>query len=398
MQRLTLRHLLVCSLLSVSIAIAPAQTPPSPGDSGVPRSGVVLLQNGQVISGEIARTGDYYSILVDHGEIRLHAREVEHVSGSLSEVYRYLKARSRFDNAGDRLDLAVWCTRFGLMREAAAELQQAAALNPAHPLIPLVDRRIRMAFQPPSQQSNRQLADEPADTGPTPEELDRFVRGMPDGVVEMFAQTVQPLLTNHCTASGCHGPSGDQSFSLLRIPANQPPSRRLTQRNLHAAVQQVDRNDVENSPLLTAPLRAHGSARAAIFIDRYSSQYQQLIAWAYLVAQGDPPAVAESPAVLPATHMESQAETVTAQQAAYIEPAASSPPSPFGASSAIESAPAIKSNIPPLQADQAAPPKQAASSVKRGGMPPEFVPADPFDPAIFNRRFFPSSAKEPAER
>ncbi len=384
-----MRHfsLLLCVLLT-RVAFPQATAQPRTELSAA-RAGVMLLHNNQVISGTISRAGDYYIVVVDHGEIRLHSREVQFVCGNLQEAYRHLHKRIRFDNVRDRLDLAVWCERVGLVSEAFQELRLAAALNPAHPLIPLVDRRIRMALDRTAESPEEDQSVRSASPGASPEELDRMVRGMPAGVVETFTQTIQPLLTNNCTASGCHGPAADHGFRLLRIPAGQPPSRRLTQRNLHAVVKLIDRDDIENSSLLTAPIRAHGPTRAPIFTDRYSAKYQQLIAWAYLVAQGEPPPVAESPAVLPATHTESAGAVSPALPAAHVEPAFPSQP---GLSSLPEQAGGMEAGSqtqPSSDVRESAPSEPTTSGVQRGGLPPEFVPADPFDPEIFNRRFFP---------
>ena len=106
-----------------------------------------------------------------------------------------------------------------------------------------------------------------------------MTRGLPPGAVETFAQVVQPLLMNHCMASGCHGPQSETAFRLMRTPLNQPPGRRLTQRNLHAVLQFVDYNDAQASRLLAAISGPHGTLKAAIFADRQAGHYKQLADW-----------------------------------------------------------------------------------------------------------------------
>lgn len=367
--------------------------------SSSPQIGVLLLSHGQVVTGEITRNGDFYSVLVDHGEIRLPAREVECVCRTLEEVYERKRLRISADSVRDHLDLAQWCQKNCLFAQSLRELGEAAALNPSHPLIPVIERQIRMSAEGLPGDPNMTASDEGADISPTSDELDRLVRGMPDGAVQMFTETIQPLLTNNCTASGCHGPTGDSSFRLLRIPNGRPPSRRLTQRNIHAVIKQIDWENYEKSPLLTAPLRAHGTARAPVFTDRYSGKYQQLLAWTQFLVQGEKPLVSESAAVSPADY------TVPLQPASAVAPTAFTEPIlPSGldvSQAAFESSLPAASGSPmgetlgdAIEAGRTEQGNVAAprSQVKRGGFPPEFLPADPFDPEIFNRRFFPHAA------
>ena len=108
---------------------------------------------------------------------------------------------------------------------------------------------------------------------------------MPPGAMEMFTQVVQPLLMNYCMTSGCHGPQSETKLRLMRAPMNQPPGRRLTQRNLHAVLQQIDYANPSSSPLLTAICGPHGPVKAAIFTDRQAGQYKRILDWVNLVAQ-----------------------------------------------------------------------------------------------------------------
>lgn len=372
------------------------------GQPVAPQFGVLLLAQGQVIAGEIQQTGDSYSVLVDHGVIRLSASEVECVCRTLEEVYERKRLRIAADSVRDHLDLAQWCQKNRLMAQAIREIREAAALNPSHPLIPVIERQIRMAAADPAGPDMTTAADESPGISPTSDELDRLVRGMPAGSVQMFTETIQPLLTNNCTASGCHGPSSDSGFRLLRIPSGRPPSRRLTQRNIHAALKQIDWEDHENSPLLTAPLRAHGTARAPVFADRYSGKYQQLVAWSQFVVQGERPPLSAPAAVVPAGGVPPQQAMQGVVPAGFAEPV--EPSGGDGWQAALESSWPAASTIPPGQGQdgathgggaEPADPTAPRSEVKRGGLPPEFLPADPFDPEIFNRRFFPPAAPAP---
>jgi hypothetical protein len=110
---------------------------------------------------------------------------------------------------------------------------------------------------------------------------------MPPKTVEIFAQSIQPMLVNNCSAAACHGQSVSNGFRLLRVPSDSPPSRLLTQRNLHAALEWLDRDTPEASPLLAYATRAHGAARVPVFTDRQVIQFRQLRDWCYRVARAD---------------------------------------------------------------------------------------------------------------
>ena len=190
-----------------------------------------------------------------------------------------------------------------------------------------------------------------------------MVRGMPSGAMEVFTQTIQPMLTNTCTASGCHGPNAEDSFRLLRIPSGRPPSRRLTQRNLHAVVQFIDWEDPSNSQLLTAPIKPHGTSRTAVFTDRQVQQYQELVRWVYLVALGKKIEPERPKNVIAATHMEGRLPRPA------VAPASHELPLDEGA-------------MPLPQGDEVVP--------ATGKMP-----VDAFDPEAFNRRFAPQPPAPP---
>ena len=189
------------------------------------------------------------------------------------------------------MELAQWCQRHNLERFAADELAAAAAIEPNHPMLGVLRRRQELALEPPSPPA----APTAKAAAPSAVDLDRMTRGLPPGAVETFTQVVQPLLMNDCMASGCHGPQSVTAFRLMRIPLNQPPGRRLTQRNLHAVLQFVDYNDAQASRLLAAISGPHGTLKAAIFADRQAGHYKQLADWVNQVS-GHP-----GPAEIPAS-------------------------------------------------------------------------------------------------
>ncbi len=186
------------------------------------------------------------------------------------------------DKVQDHLELAEWCLRHHLYEQAALALADAVATDSSHPRIGLLERRLKLELE---QQAPAGLHAKEAESElPTSRDLDRMVQGLPAGTVETFTATIQPMLLNHCSTAGCHGPQGTASLRLLRIPTGKAPSRRATQRNLYAVLSAVDQDHPAQSPLLSAPMRPHGQAKSAVFTSREAMQYQQLVHWVYMIA------------------------------------------------------------------------------------------------------------------
>jgi len=362
---------LVVAALAVPLAgvtggeITPAHTP---------RVGVLLLHNGQVIEGTITKAGQFYYVALPNGEIRLKESQVEFCCRDLQEGYRRKRAGIEPGNAAHHLLTAQWCLRHRLFGHAATELAGAMDADPAHPMIAVLERRLRLAMEP--SQSASPIAP-PAAKSPSADDLDRLACDMPPGVVRTFTETIQPVLVNNCATAGCHGPLADAEFRLLRIPNGRPPSRRTTQRNLHATLQWVDRREPAASRLLTAAMQPHGSAQTAVFDQHQVLQYKRIADWVRQVA-GDPQQE------MPATPGLLRDETTDAR------PATIDPRNPFAKRDSLDGKVVPASHQQP--ASEAAKtveanPLPVRPKVQRGAKLKQFVPADPFDPEIFNRRY-----------
>jgi hypothetical protein len=326
-----------------------------------PQDGVLLLANGQVLSGKITQAGDYYFVETREGELRLKTSDVEIFCRDIDEGYRRKRAALNLGQADEHLDLAAWCLRHGLLGYAAREIGSADDIDPKNPRIALMERRLELARKPvEAAPVAAQVATISND------DLDRLVRGMPEGTVDQFTHTIQPLLLNNCTAAGCHGTSTTTKFGLLRIPLGRTPNRRLTQRNLHAVKQQIDQSNPANSPLLLKPILEHGPTKTPIFTNHDMAQYKQLVAWTHRVAKSQPaaPETVQRPDPL--------LQKMPVPQTAPT----SIPPVPTPAAVALSEAGNSKTEKTETKNGEA---KSADN----------YVPVDAFDPEIFNRRFSP---------
>jgi len=404
--------------------------PPPAAAPGAPTT-ILLLRNGRTLEGRIARAGDYYYVAVAGGQVRIGADQVELWCADLEDGYRRKRAAIHPGIVEDHLRLAHWCLRQRLFDHAAAELADARRAEPMHPMIALLARQLAAAQNPPAPQPPLSLSAAAArpkpQGGPTPEELDAMVEQLPREAVETFARTIQPLLINTCGSAACHGPGAHSEFRLRRIPSDRPPTRLTTQHNLHAALKWVDRSHPASSALLTGPAEPHGPANAPVFSKFQTAQYQRLVDWVHQVTGVQTPDAASQvvAAQQPANAAAANGDAATSGIAG--------PPEAVATAAVVPTIPKLLDQPPgarPLAVPQApgaddpsAPPDQAlpgravpagyekplsepapddAEPLPSGDDPPRgpirrgakiegFVPKDPFDPEIFNRRYFPSA-------
>jgi len=244
-----------------------------------PEESVLLLYNGNVLSGRVSRQGEHYLVTFSTAEIRIHANQVELVCRDLEDGYQQKHDVLRGGSAQDHLDLALWCLRHGLLDHVAGELSEARRLEPDHPRITVLAQHLAMAQRSrhnPKRSIRKPL---PLRHVPSGDELDRMVRSLPRGVMETFTSTVQPILLNHCSTAGCHGPQGDSHLHLERLLTLRHATRRPTHRNLHAVLKLIERGAPDRSPLLTYPIRPHGGAEDPVFTRHNSELYEHLIDW-----------------------------------------------------------------------------------------------------------------------
>ena len=367
--RLELFATLACVAFTAASALAQGPNQPSP-DS------LLMLRNGEILRGTVTLVGERYHVALANGEIWIRATDAEFVCRTLDEAYQLKKAASGGPNLHNHLTLAQWCLKHGMLSAAEQELQAATHLDPMNRMAFQLSQRLRHSAHP---------AEEPNRPDPVPanestaapqkpvassRDLDRLMAAMPRGTVEAFTTSVQPLLQNGCASAACHAPGPHTQFTIIRSGLGRAVSRRVTQRNLQAALELVNRDDPSASKLLTIPLVPHARQPAALLKDD-DAAYRQLAAWV---------------------------RAVTGQT--VMEPTKPDPKVATSTSSAFEFG--VRTDQLPLKAGPWPEGKfetTTAGVAEKPGAPQRihvsalehrasrFVPRDPFDPEIFNRRF-----------
>jgi hypothetical protein len=356
-----------------------------------PRAGVLLLNNGEVIAGTITASGDRYDVSGHDSEIRIKRSDVAFAGHDARECYLHKRAGIEQGRVQDHLELTEWCLKNGLVEPAEKELAAARTADPRHPKIRLLEPRLELAKQAP-RESPPPLAHEKTTTG----QLDVVVRNLPGGSMETFTNGIQPMLLNYCAKSGCHGPRSSGLLKLERIPPNRLAGRHATQSNLQAVLAMVNREAPQDSKLLSVPIRPHGNLKLGVFTDREHSQYKQLVKWVYQVSSVKP--------ALPRPTLEERTSPLLqnvprpGQSSAEQPPAAKKPRVDKSESDPADWSDSFPEQVEKTDDGQPSPRARARASrdrrpITRAAAPSsatetEYVSKDPFDPEIFNRRFF----------
>lgn len=439
-----LRKLFVISLLFCLLQLYPwggtnraaAQVP-----GGSQAEQLLVYKNGNLQRGRIERQlGGYLALTPSGSRIVIPLDQVDFVCGSLAEAFEIKRKRlppidsDSKDRPNARIELFQWCLKHGLHTEAEQELTQlqlsrltaqelygllrqlhtaierttaksapkpAASLpdnsmpdnsiadaSPAKPEFMFSDlpsNRPDAAALPPSSAIVEQPAVAPlkgevikpvayeeatpvAAAGTLPVyELEETIKQLPVEGVSLFKRRVEPMLFKNCSNAGCHDPDKTR-LPLQRLARGEGIPKRMSQQNLIQVLRFVGGGTESDAPLLLAATTPHGGAVAAP-LKKDTDQYRLLSIWVERMATktelaGIPqttstlfPSVEAPPQDLP---------PVDAQPLPATRPTV--PPSLFPANE-LKASSAPLPTIPSLD-----------------GTTEKFVPTDPFDPAIFNRR------------
>jgi hypothetical protein len=273
---------LFCLIVCCSFVADPAWADqPSAGDA----EQFVVLRNGEVLSGHVARQADRCVITTSNSEIRVPSKDVDFICKSLDEAYQLQRNRVIAGRIDDHLNLADWCLRQNLVGYAAREIAAAMEIDPRSPRVEVLDRRLRREEESSQARQNPTVANVAAVPVVSAEELERLVRCLPGNTVEMFTSTIQPMLLNNCATAGCHGPSSTSKYVLLRPGIGELPQRRLTQRNLYNTLSWVDHANPADSKILAAAKQPHGTDQASAAA-LSATHYQELATWVIQATQG----------------------------------------------------------------------------------------------------------------
>jgi len=243
---------------------------------------VLLLHNDNLIEGSIVRTDDDLAVTDERGNVRyIPETQVQFRAPRRLEIYRWKQRRIDRDDVRNHIRLAQWCLSNELPHEAADELLHLSSLDPDNPAIRAIGRRLtnyRSASEKQSQTILPVAYQKPVDQSP----VAAIPRELPEEVMADFKRTVQPILVNRCGQLACHG-SGATSDFQLSVLRSRVLGREMTTRNLTRVINQLDANQLNQSPLLKMARTAHGPMKDPAIGTHEFAMYQSLLAWARIV-------------------------------------------------------------------------------------------------------------------
>jgi hypothetical protein len=335
---------------------------------GEGETGILLLEDGGVLTGQITRVAGWWLVTRNGGQMQIAEKRVKLVCRTLGEAYEFRRQQIDSAKVADHLRLAEWCIRYELRVEAGRELAEARTIDPDQPRLAMLERRQEKMGEGPAAKESVYLAGvnsrakaQAAIVAPQESRAANApANELPNGVVEMFTRKVQPVLVNSCSMSGCHQSGGKLSFQLDRALLRGEANRRTTMHNLEATLALVDRAHPDQSPLLTVPRKSHGGTTGPVFGPRQQQAFKHLVDWVAIVV---PPAEA------PANIAEAAVTPIDTNSGAGATDVSAS--SPVRAASATDDDSLMTLRTP--------------HRLQYGVQARSWKPRDAFDPEIFNR-------------
>lgn len=335
----TMRYALLGLVLAGFALILRADPPQESGK-------VLLLANDRTMEGDIERLGERYRIRRNGGEVWVPVGDGVILCTDWNDALKRVAARANLLDPDERLRLARWCHQNALPAQALNQVKEALAIRPQDAKAKQLQKVLERALENATNRDPTTTVARPVI--PTAPNVD-----VSSDCLTLFAQKVQPILLNTCGQCHHSGKGGD--FQLSKT--FEGGQRLATQRNLAVVLSQINTQKPELSPLLIKALSDHGHAGQAPIKGRQAVPYQTLQAWVELALTNNP-------------HLKQQA---------LAAPKTASPPP-------VVSQPAPAAPADPGTGDFASGPlpvRDPAPAVSPARPEPE--PADPFDPALFNR-------------
>ncbi|MEZ6130447.1 MAG: hypothetical protein R3C59_17315 [Planctomycetaceae bacterium] len=229
---------------------------------------LLVLTSGRVFSGRMTPRTNGYDVALRNGRLFVSNDQVRFKASSMEDAYLRMRASMQHLTPATHLELAQWCLANKQPTFARRELLDALNLDsefqPARQMLESLVREERRSLEAAQQSASaeqaRQIVADVTSGVPLPER--RSLGGLPRHAALAFTRNVQPLLSNKCGNARCHG-SQDNGFTILTVRGDSTSI--VAEQNLAAALNQIDLQNPEGSPLLTATAGLHGGSRVLLF-------------------------------------------------------------------------------------------------------------------------------------
>ena len=270
-------------LLAASCRAAVAQSGlelDEPAGETRPASQLLVLVDGQIISGHVTPRPDGYDIQLPAGRMFINSDRVRFAAASLPDAYVRMRDSIPEFTPANHLELARWCLGNKLYSQARREVLDALHLDPNRDDA----KRMLRALEQVGEKSKTAINGSGLTEYPSQTEIQRpaietrSLAGLNRTVAHAFVRDIQPLLMNKCATSGCHGTGAKSQFQIVSTHRGSTPA--TAERNLAAVLKQIDFSNPPTSPLLKIGEQAHGNMASSAFPGRSgATQFRVLQNW-----------------------------------------------------------------------------------------------------------------------
>jgi hypothetical protein len=402
------QKLCIVSLLIASSLVLANLTADQPGTT---ERSFLLLKNGNVLKGLIRTDKERIAIADGSSNLFVETKQVAFVGPTLESLYQYQRSNVKQWGTGEHWQLAYWCIQQGLIDHAVEHyeiLEKTASDSPRFKQLEhllrqalLTDETVKQAVHLQSESNpvaratvetpKTKTEDSAADKELATESWSKHE--IPGYIRKTFHNSILPILVSRCGQSGCHGMMGKSDFHLYQPVGDQ--SAVTLARDLDEVLKYINRDHVQNSPLMAYATKAHGIQRNPS-LNQAKAEERQLIErinfWVKSLALSQIPE-SKMPSQYPAMPLGASAVTPSSasnpvpkatrrhskrhddveqdRNAKLSKPAKSAPPTEFLSMSELTD---LEAAIEKFEKQMGA-----------GGTAP--AKKDPFDPDVFNSKY-----------
>ncbi|MFK7822084.1 MAG: hypothetical protein AB8G99_25530 [Planctomycetaceae bacterium] len=216
-----------------------------------PRTTLLVLNSGRVVSGNITPRPDGYDVRKGIGSLFVAAATVRFEATDMADAYRKMRSTFKEFTPSVHISIARWCLNNSQLPAARQELLDALNLEPRNQTALKMLKRLEARAAPPAKVKHSYEQRMQQYTLADHESLG----GLTEKQAAIFTSRVQPILERRCGNSSCHGKLAENEFVLKRNRGRSSPL--IAERNLAAVLKHVNFKQPDTSPLVTAVTGPH---------------------------------------------------------------------------------------------------------------------------------------------
>ena len=259
-----------------------------------PQQQLLVLNTGRVIRGILVPRTKGYDVNVPGGRLFIGSEQIRFRASDMDDAYQKMRDSFVQKTPEAHMQLARWCETNKLLSQARREVLDALHLDPGR----IDAKRMLQALTAKENQIEKITAKKTPKPDVNHIGIERrSLGGLPGRLAMDFTAQIQPIISNKCGNTRCHG-SDQNQFQIVNI--RRGISAATSEQNLAAIFKQINLRRPENSPLLQGAETIHGGQTRPLFPGQNGRvQIQALKKWVKAVAADAAPGGMDSQALQP---------------------------------------------------------------------------------------------------